>query len=52
MDLYEALEKRRTIRDFSDKEEPDEVLRKILSAAFKAPTIDHLRQLEFVVVRD
>ena len=52
MDLYEALEKRRTIRDFSDKEVPDEVLRKILAAAFKAPTNDHLRQLEFVVVRD
>ena len=52
MDLYEALEKRRTIRDFSDKEVPYEVLRKILAAAFKAPTNDHLRQLEFVVVRD
>lgn len=51
MDFYEVLEKRRTIRDFSDKEVSDEVLDKILSAAFKAPTNDHLRQLEFVVVR-
>ena len=29
----------------------DEVLEKVLSAAFKAPTNDHLRQFEFIVVR-
>lgn len=51
MDFYEVLEKRRTIRDFSDREVSDEVLEKILAAAFKAPTNDHLRQFEFVVVR-
>ena len=51
MDFYQVLEKRRTIRDFSDKEVTEEVLEKVLSTAFKAPTNDHLRQLEFVVVR-
>ena len=51
MDFYQVLERRRTIRDFSDKEVSNEVLEKILSAAFKAPTNDHLRQFEFVVVR-
>lgn len=51
MDFFEVLEKRRTIRDFSDKEVTDEILEKVLSAAFKAPTNDHLRQFEFVVVR-
>lgn len=51
MDFYEVLEKRRTIRDFSDRKVSDEVLKKVLTAAFKAPTNDHLRQLEFVVVR-
>lgn len=51
MDFYQVLEKRRTIRDFSDKEVTDEVLEKVLSAAFKAPTNDHLRQFEFIVVR-
>lgn len=51
MDFYQALERRRTIRDFSGREVTDEVLEKILSAAFKAPTNDHLRQFEFVVVR-
>ena len=47
MDFYEVLEKRRTIRDFSDREVTDEMLEKILSAAFKAPTNDHLRQFGF-----
>lgn len=51
MDFYQVLEKRRTIRDFSNREVSDEMLKKILSAAFKAPTNDHLRQFEFVVVR-
>ena len=51
MDFYQVLEKRRTIRDFSDKEVTDKVLEKVLSAAFKAPTNDHLRQFEFIVVR-
>lgn len=51
MDFYQVLEKRRTIRDFSDKEVTDDVLEKVLSAAFKAPTNDHLRQFEFIVVR-
>ena len=51
MDFYEALEKRRTYRDFSDREVSDEILKRIIAAAFKAPTNDHLRQLEFIVVR-
>ena len=51
MEFYNVLEKRRTIRDFSDKEIPQNTLKRILNAAFKAPSNDHLHQLEFVVVR-
>lgn len=51
MEFYEVLEKRRTVRDFSKKEVDDEILLRILGAAFKAPTNDHLHQMEFVVVR-
>lgn len=51
MDLYEVLEKRRTYRDYSDREVSDEIVKRVIGAAFKAPTNDHLRQLEFVVVR-
>lgn len=51
MEFSEVLEKRRTYRDYSDREVSDEILNKVIEAAFKAPTNDHLRQLEFVVVR-
>ena len=51
VDLYEVLEKRRTYRDFTDEKVSDEIQNRVISAAFKAPTNDHLRQFEFVVVR-
>ena len=52
MELYEAMQKRRTIRDFcQDREVSDEQLERILNTAFLAPSNDHLRQIEFVVVR-
>lgn len=51
MDFYEVLEKRRTYRDYSSQEMSDEIVKRVISAAFKAPTNDHLRQLEFIVVR-
>ena len=51
MDFYEVLEKRRTYRDYSSQEMSDEIVKRVISAAFKAPTSDHLRQLEFIVVR-
>lgn len=38
MELYEALEKRRTYRDFSGREVSDEILNRVIGAAFKAPT--------------
>lgn len=51
MEFSEVLDNRRTYRDYSDREVSDEILYKVISAAFKAPTNDHLRQFEFVVVR-
>lgn len=51
MDFYDVLNRRKTIRGFSDKEVSDAVLRKVMNAAFKVPVNDHLRQFEFVVVR-
>ena len=51
MEFSEVLNNRRTYRDYSDREVSDGILYKVISAAFKAPTNDHLRQFEFVVVR-
>ncbi len=52
MDIYEAIEKRRTIRDFEDKSIDPKIIKKILSAGLKAPTNNHLREWEFVIVND
>jgi nitroreductase len=52
METIEAIHSRRTIRRFSDKQIPGEVLGQIIEAGFKAPSNDHLRKWEIVVVRD
>ena len=52
MELFEAINKRRTIRDFENEVIPKEILEKIISAGLKAPTNDHMRDWQFVVVTD
>ena len=52
MELYEAIYNRRITRDFKDKIVPDETLEKIINAGLQAPTHDHLRNWEFVVITD
>ncbi|MDO5114371.1 MAG: nitroreductase family protein [Planctomycetia bacterium] len=52
MELYEAIAKRRTVRDFEDRPIDMDIIKRILSAGLKAPTNNHLRQWEFVLVND
>ncbi len=52
MDVYEAIAKRMTIRDFADREIPLEIIKKLLAAGMQAPTNDHLRRWEFILVQD
>ncbi len=52
MDFYEVIEKRRTIRDFEDEAIPDEVHERIISAALKAPTNDHMREWHYIIIKD
>lgn len=52
MDIYRAINQRRTIRDFEDREVAPEVINRILEAGLKAPTNDHLRSWEFIVISD
>lgn len=52
MELYEAIEKRRTIRDFENKPVDAAIVERIIGAGLKAPTNNHLRQWEFVIVND
>ena len=49
MELYEAIAKRRIVRDFKDADVPLAAVEKIIGAGLKAPTHDHMRNWEFVV---
>lgn len=51
MELYEAIYSRRVTRDFKDQVVPDEVLKRIINAGLQAPTHDHLRNWEFVILK-
>lgn len=50
MDFYDVINARRTIRDFEEKPVAIEIIKRILYAGLKAPTNDHMRNWEFVVI--
>ena len=52
MDIYEAMQQRMTIRDFSDKPVDDAVIQKIIKAGFLAPTNNHMRDWHFILLND
>jgi len=52
MNINKAIDSRRTIRDFEDKAVSNEIIEKLVDAGLKAPTNDHMRHWEFVVVDD
>ena len=52
MEFYEAIEKRRTVRDFENDPISDEVIERIIGAALKAPTNDHMRDWHYIVIKD
>lgn len=51
MDFYEAVKKRRTAREFSDKEVDFEAIKRVLEAGNKAPTWNHNRNWSYIVLR-
>ncbi|MCM1508597.1 MAG: nitroreductase family protein [Ruminococcus flavefaciens] len=51
MDFYEAINKRRTMREFLEKEVDFEVIKRILEAGNKAPTWNHNRNWQFIILR-
>lgn len=52
MEFYKVIETRVTTRDFTGEPVDMDTIRRILKAGLKAPTHDHLRDWEFVVVTD
>lgn len=52
MDIYEAVFARRTVRDFKAQPIPLDIIKKILGAGLRAPSNNHMREWEFVLVND
>ncbi len=52
IEFYENLNLRRTVRDFSSKEIPFEIIEKAILTAGTAPSGAHMQPWRFVVVRD
>ena len=52
MELYEAINRRSSVREFTDEAIPEETVKRIIGAAYKAPTNDHFRDWHFIVVTD
>lgn len=52
MEFYEVIEKRRSIRQFEDREIPRDVLERVLTAGLKAPSSNHQRQWELLTLTD
>jgi nitroreductase len=52
VDFYEAVEKRRTVREFLPMPVGPEKLLRIIAAGLKAPSHNHLREWEFILMSD
>jgi nitroreductase len=52
MDVYEAIYSRRTVRDFEDKKVDMDTVKKILDAGLHAPSNNHMREWEFIILDD
>ena len=51
MEFYEAVNKRKTAREFLDKEVDFEAIKRILDAGNRAPTWDHNRKWQYIILR-
>jgi nitroreductase len=52
MDVYKAINTRKTIRDFAPREIKQATLTKIITAGIKAPSNNHMREWHFVLLQD
>ena len=52
MELLEVINLRRTVRDFSDKKVPFEIIQRALNAGLKAPSYNHQKEWYFILVKD
>jgi nitroreductase len=50
MEFREVIEKRKTIRDFQNKEVSTTIIDYAIENGFKAPTYNHLRDWDFIII--
>jgi nitroreductase len=50
--IYELITSRRTVRQFSSRSVPDELLKNMVNAARLAPSAANMQPLEFIIVTD
>ena len=52
MDFSELLDKRRSVRDYEDKEVPMDVINEIISDSIKAPNAGNMQLWRFIIVNN
>jgi nitroreductase len=52
MEFYEAISKRRTVREFLSRPVEDDKVKRLLEAGLMAPSNAHLKYWEFILLRD
>ncbi len=52
MDIYEAILTRKSVRAFTNRDVPEDVLKRVLEGARHAPSANNFQEWRFVVVRD
>ena len=52
MECHDAINARRSVRDFTEEMIPENTLKRIIAAAYKAPANDHFRDWHYIVVTD
>lgn len=52
MDLKDAIKKRRSVREFDDKQIPDEILKEILELANLSPSAGNLQARSVIILKD
>ncbi len=52
MEFMETINHRRTVRDYSDKEIPFDIIQRALETGLKAPSYNHQKEWDFILVKD
>jgi nitroreductase len=52
LDFYEAVNKRKSVREFQSRQVEKDKLMRVLEAGLRAPSNNHLRQWEFILIKD